>query len=150
MLARFTLWSCLYYTTPNFIVNKSHKFDQFCNYQRVHVQTLNRSRPNLVRQSSPMVYAYISNFIWIGIDLYPIKAAKKVKFYRIWTSLFCTQLPTFPYPKVPRSLVYSDLQLSSCVFNSPKRSFMDMVFVAMKFMSIVKRQLLPLPLQNAN
>jgi len=27
---------------------------------------------------------------------------------------------------------------------------MDMVFVAMKFMSIVKRQLLPLPLQNAN
>ena len=68
-----------------------------------------------------MMYAYVQNFVSIGLFCRPL-AAKNTNFCRFWTSAFSgvvswqqsekvehgAQLQTFPYPLVSKLFLYSN------------------------------------------
>jgi len=78
-----------------------------------------------VSYSRPVVYAYVPNFVSIGLFCRPV-AVKRTQFYRFfavfWTSAFSdvanchqsqqvqhgAQLQTFPYPTASKSFLYSN------------------------------------------
>ena len=78
-------------------------------------------RPNLVCYSRPTVYAYVPNFVSIGLFCRPL-SAKTPNFCRFWTSAFSVvatgsslrkmntgaQLQTFPYPTASKLFLYSN------------------------------------------
>jgi len=70
--------------------------------------------------SKPTVYAYVLNFVWIGLFCHPL-LAKNPNFCRFWTSAFNVfaswqqsvtklntgaQLQTFPYPTASKLFLY--------------------------------------------
>ena len=74
----------------------------------------------MVCYSRPTVYAYVPNFVSIGLFCRPL-LAKNPNFDVFWTSAFsvvanwqqselntCAQLQTFPYPTASKSFLYSN------------------------------------------
>ena len=97
-------------------VAKNYNFGQILTFLGAPVSTaFYRCGPNLVCYSRPTAYAYMPNFISIGLYCHPL-AAKN------WTSAFNgvaswhqsekvqhnAQLQTFPYPTVLESFLYSN------------------------------------------
>ena len=78
------MWMCSLWRLP---VAKNHNFGQMLTFGAPVLTPFHRWGPNLVRYSRPTVYAYVPNFVLIGLFCRPLLAKTPI-FAVFWTSAF--------------------------------------------------------------
>ena len=94
-------------------VAKNHNFGQILTFLWALVPTpFYQAGPNVVCYSRPMVYAYVPNFVLIGLFCHPL-LAKKTHFPVFWTSAFSVVANWQQPDKVEHGCTTTNLPLSN-------------------------------------
>ena len=98
----------LFIVSASELVTKNHNLGQILTYGT----SFYRWRPNLVCYSKPMVYAYVPNFVSIGLFCHPL-LAKNSNFCYFWTSAFSGVAVWLQSEKVEHGCTTINLPLSN-------------------------------------
>ena len=97
-------------------VAKNHNFEQFLTFLGAPVPThLYQWGPNLVCYSRPTAYAYVPNFVWIGLFCRPMAAKKTPTFAIFSTSAFSGVASWQQSKKVEHRCTTTNLPLSNSI-----------------------------------
>jgi len=92
-------------------VAKNHNFGQILTF--LGAPFTDDSQPNLVCYSRSMVYAYVPNFVSIGLFCRPLAAKKRTIFAVFWTSAFSDVAIWQQSEKVEHECTTTNLPLSN-------------------------------------